>query len=59
MIERLAEASPQFKARIAGVFYLLTILTGAFALVVVSGHRRSRTICPPTTWSPASSAKDR
>src|SRR6266540_790576 len=38
MIERLAEASPQFKARIAGVFYLLTILTGAFALVVVSGR---------------------
>jgi hypothetical protein len=27
MMERVAEASPGFKARIAGVFYLLTILT--------------------------------
>ncbi len=31
MMERIAEASPRFKARIAGVFYLLTILTGVFA----------------------------
>lgn len=34
MMERIAEASPRFKARIAGVFYLLNILTGAFALFV-------------------------
>ena len=34
MMERIAEASPRFKARIAGVFYLLTFLTGGFALVV-------------------------
>jgi hypothetical protein len=26
MMERIAEASPRLKARIAGVFYLLTIL---------------------------------
>jgi len=26
MMERIAEASPRFKAKIAGVFYLLTIL---------------------------------
>ncbi len=34
MTERIAEASPRFKARIAGVFYLLTFLTGGFALFV-------------------------
>jgi hypothetical protein len=38
MMGRMAEASPQFKARIAGVFYLLTMLTGVFALVFVSGR---------------------
>ncbi len=34
MVERIAEASPRFKAKIAGVFYLLTFLTGGFALFV-------------------------
>jgi hypothetical protein len=34
MRERIAEASPRFKARIAGVFYLLTFLTGGVALFV-------------------------
>ncbi len=38
MMGRMAEGSPQFKARIAGVFYLLTMLTGIFALVFVSGR---------------------
>jgi hypothetical protein len=33
-IERIAEASPRLKARIAGAFYLLNILTGALALFV-------------------------
>jgi Domain of unknown function (DUF4386) len=42
MTERAAEASPRFKARAAGLFWLMTILTGAFAMfapakVVVSG----------------------
>lgn len=41
MIERIAEASPRFKARIAGVFYLLTAGTAfAFSVrgrLVVSG----------------------
>jgi hypothetical protein len=32
MMERIAEASPRFKARMAGVFYLLNILTGGAAL---------------------------
>ncbi len=31
MMERIAEASPRFKARIAGVFYLLTFLIGVVA----------------------------
>ncbi len=35
MTERIAQASPRFKARLAGVFYLLNILTGAIALVSV------------------------
>jgi hypothetical protein len=34
MMERIAEASPRLKAKIAGVFYLLNILTGALALFV-------------------------
>lgn len=34
MMGRIAEASPRFKARMAGVFYLLTFLTGGFALFV-------------------------
>ena len=38
MMERIAEASPRLKARIAGVFYLLTFVTGAFAMVSVSGR---------------------
>jgi len=38
MTERIAEASPRSLARMAGVFYLLTILTGGFALVFVSGR---------------------
>jgi hypothetical protein len=28
LTQRIAEASPRLKARIAGVFYLLTFLTG-------------------------------
>ena len=34
MMERIADASPRLKARIAGVFYLLTFLAGGFALFV-------------------------
>ncbi len=33
MMEPIAEATPRFQARIAGVFYLLTFLTGGFAAV--------------------------
>ena len=38
MTKRIAEASPRLKARIAGAFYLLTILTGIFAQMFVSGR---------------------
>jgi len=38
MTERIAEASPRFKARIAGVFYLLVFVTGMFSLVSVRGR---------------------
>jgi hypothetical protein len=39
MTERTAEQSPQRKARIAGVFYLLTILSGASAFVLADPTR--------------------
>src|SRR5437588_415001 len=38
MTERIAEASPRLKARITGVFYLLTMLTGIFAQGFVSNR---------------------
>jgi hypothetical protein len=38
MMERIAETSPRLKARIAGALSLLTILTGVFAQMYVSGR---------------------
>jgi hypothetical protein len=39
MTEQTAEESPRAKARIAGIFYLLTILTSVFALFVTGSPR--------------------
>jgi hypothetical protein len=38
MMDRIAELSPRFKARIAGGFYLLTFVAGALALAVVNAR---------------------
>jgi hypothetical protein len=38
MIKRIAEASPRFKARMAGVLYLFSILTAALMELLVSGR---------------------
>ena len=32
MMERIAEASPRLQAKLVGVYYLITILTGGFIL---------------------------
>ena len=37
MSERTVEKSPRFKARIAGVFYLLMILTGEIGIQIRGG----------------------
>ena len=37
MMKRIAEASPRFKARMAGVFFFLIMLTAAFTELVVRG----------------------
>jgi len=38
MMERIAEASPRFKARMAGVLYLLSVLTATFTELFVRGR---------------------
>jgi hypothetical protein len=38
MMERIAEASPRFKARMAGAFQLLEALTATFGEVIVLGR---------------------
>jgi hypothetical protein len=40
MMKRIAETSPRFKARMAGVSFLLTMLTAAFTELVVRGKLR-------------------
>ena len=38
MMERIAEVSPRFKGRMAGVLYLLSVLTATFTEVFVRGR---------------------
>ncbi len=38
MMKPFAEESPRFKARVAGVFYLVTFLAGTYALLFVRGR---------------------
>jgi hypothetical protein len=38
MTQSIAEASPRFRARMAGVFYLLSVLTAAFTELFVRGR---------------------
>ena len=42
MMEGIAEASPRFKARLAGALYLLSVLTAAFTELFVRGRRLLR-----------------
>jgi len=42
MVERIAQASPRYKARITGIFYLLTLLAG----IVAQGFVSERLIVP-------------
>lgn len=35
--ERISEASPRFKSRVAGAFYLVTFVTGIFSLMFANG----------------------
>ena len=37
MIKRIAETSPRFKARMAGIFYLLLMLTGGLGVFARGG----------------------
>ena len=41
MMERIAEVSPPFKARMAGVLYLLGVLTATFTDLFVRGRLNS------------------
>jgi hypothetical protein len=41
MMKRIAEASPRFKARMAGVFFFPIMLTAAFTELVVRGRLSS------------------
>ena len=50
MADRIKEASPRLKARIAGAFYLLEMLTGGLAVyivrrLVVSGDAAATATC--------------
>jgi hypothetical protein len=48
-VDRIAAMSPQFKARVAGVLYLIVIVGGIFAEVFVRGGLRS--LATPQSWS--------
>jgi hypothetical protein len=42
MMKRIAEASPRFKARIAGALYLLSVVTAALTELFVRGRLNSQ-----------------
>jgi hypothetical protein len=58
MTDRIAEASPRFKARMAGLFYVLTAGTSVFGQMfvlgklVVEGDAAATAAQPPTICSP-------
>lgn len=50
MTERTVEQSARMRARIAGIFYLVTILTGAFALAVNGPLRAAMLLCSTASY---------
>lgn len=50
MSEQTAKQSPRMRARIAGIFYLVTILTGAFALAVNGPLRAAMLLCSTASY---------
>ena len=54
MMERIAEASPRLKARIAGVFWLMVFLAGSLALYLGGGAAfRAANIVAPVSYAVA------
>jgi len=50
MTEWIAEASPRFKPRIAGFFWLLPFVTGVYALLLIRGRLVTDLIAGPVLY---------